>query len=117
MWQGCGGDSYSKTGYFSINFREEVDSKELYPYEGELPAISMKQSLEVKHNEYQLLSVSMKDQHKIMHYCIATNAHSCLKPLANECMRSIVKQPNPCANHEVCVPFEHSLKKKFLKPF
>ena len=49
--QGCGVDSYSKTGDFSINFREEVDSKELYPYEGELPAISMKQSLEVKHNE------------------------------------------------------------------
>ena len=46
-------DSYSITDDFSINFREEVDSKELYPYEGELPAISMRQSLEVTHNEYQ----------------------------------------------------------------
>ena len=53
MWQGCGVDSYSKTDDFSIDFREEVDSKELYPYEGELPAISMKQSLEVKPNECQ----------------------------------------------------------------
>ena len=40
--------------------------------------------------------------------CINTYAYNCLKLLSNR-PKNVIKQQNPCSNHEIHVPFEHGI--------